>query len=111
MAKFSLKFKQEVAEKYLEGELSLKVVAVFVEIAALAIVMLEQQLCRSGNIHGAESTGLQGTGKGRRRQPALAPDVLILCRGSAAVGLGATTRAARPSAGAGVDVQLELKGG
>lgn len=27
MAKFSLKFKQEVAEKYLEGELSLEVVA------------------------------------------------------------------------------------
>lgn len=27
MAKFSLKFKQEVAEKYLEGELSLKAVA------------------------------------------------------------------------------------
>ncbi|APS36967.1 hypothetical protein BGV46_25265 [Serratia marcescens] len=45
-------------------------VTVFVEIAAPAIIVLEQQLCRSGNIHGAESTGRQGTGKGRRRQPA-----------------------------------------
>ncbi|KAF1366437.1 hypothetical protein [Yokenella regensburgei] len=42
-------------------------VAVFVEIAAPAIIVVEQQLCQSGNIHGAESTGRQGTGKERRR--------------------------------------------
>lgn len=55
-------------------------VAVFVEIAAPAIVMLEQQLCRSGNIHGAEFTGMQGTGKGRWCQPVHVAGVLILCR-------------------------------
>lgn len=37
-------------------------VAVFVEIAAPPVVMLEQQLYGSGNIHGAESTGRQRTG-------------------------------------------------
>ncbi len=48
-------------------------VAVFIEVLAPAAIMLEQQLCRSGNIHGAESTGRQGTGKGlgaRRLTPA-----------------------------------------
>lgn len=50
----------------------------FVEIAAPAIVMLEQQLCGSGNIHGAESTGRYRAGKVRRRQPAHATGVLIL---------------------------------
>lgn len=34
MAKFSLKFKQEVAEKYLEGELSLKAVAKMVSVVS-----------------------------------------------------------------------------
>jgi len=74
---------------------------VFVEIAAPAIIVLEQQLCRSGNIHGAESTGRQGTGKGHRRQPAHVADVLILCvcqRGGGACGTG-------------VDVRLGLKDG
>ncbi len=52
-------------------------VAVFIEVLAPAIVMLEQQLCRSGNIHGAESTGRQGTGKGPRRAPSHASGVLI----------------------------------
>lgn len=41
-------------------------VAVFVEIAAPDVVMLEQQLCGAGNIHGAESTGRQRTGKVHR---------------------------------------------
>ncbi|CAI1984821.1 Uncharacterised protein [Serratia quinivorans] len=51
-------------------------VAVFIQVLAPAIVMLEQQLCRSGNIHGAESTGRQGTGKGSRRPPTHASGVL-----------------------------------
>lgn len=54
-------------------------VAVFVKIAAPAIVMLEQQLCGARNIHGAESTGRKRAGKGRRCQPAHVADVLILC--------------------------------
>ncbi len=46
-------------EHALDGEFGpvAKRVAMFVEIAAPAIVMLEQQLCGSRNIHGAESTG------------------------------------------------------
>lgn len=51
----------------------------FVEIAAPAVVMLEQQLCGTRNIHGAESTGRYRAGKVRRRQPAHATGVLILC--------------------------------
>ena len=50
-----------------------------VQVAAPAVVMLEQQLCGSRNVHGAESTGWQWAGKGRRRQPAHVADVLILC--------------------------------
>lgn len=73
--------------------------------------MLEQELCRSGNIHGAESTGLQGTGKGRRRQPAHATGVLILCVCQRGGGTCATVQVAGPSGGAGVDVRLDLKDG
>ncbi len=51
----------------------------FVEIAAPAVVMLEQQLCGTRNIHGAESTGRYRAGKVRRRQPAHATGMLILC--------------------------------
>ena len=51
----------------------------FVEIAAPAIVMLEQQLCGARNIHSAEYRGWQGRGKEPRRQPAHVADVLILC--------------------------------
>ncbi len=43
-------------------------VAVFVEIAAQAVVMLEQQLCGARDIHDAESTGRQRAGKVHRRQ-------------------------------------------
>jgi hypothetical protein len=39
----------------------------FIQVLAPAVVMLEQQLCGSRNIHGAESTGRQRAGKGRRR--------------------------------------------
>jgi len=63
-------------------------VAVFVEIAAPAVIMLEQQFCGAWNIHGAKSTGWQRAGKGYRRQPAHVADVLILCvcqRGGGAV--------------------------
>lgn len=49
----------------------------FLQIAAPAIVMLEQQLCRSGNIHGEESTGWKKEGKGRGCRPAHARGVLI----------------------------------
>ena len=59
-------------------------VAVFVEIAAPAVIMLEQQFCGAWNIHGAKSTGWQRAGKGYRR----VADVLILCvcqRGGGAV--------------------------
>lgn len=57
----------------------MKGVAVFFEIAAPAVVMLEQQLCGARNIHGAESTVRQRAGKGHRRQPAHDTGVLILC--------------------------------
>lgn len=84
-------------EHVLDGEFGpvAEGIAVFIQVLAPAIVMLEQQLCRSGNIHGAESTGWQGTGKGRRRQPAHFAGVLILCvsqRGGGAEGLGALRR-------------------
>lgn len=51
----------------------------FFEIAAPAVIVLEQQLCGSRHVHGAEFTGRQRAGKGRRRQPAHVADVLILC--------------------------------
>jgi len=86
-------------------------VAVFVDIAAPAIVMLEQQLCGSRNIHGAESTMWQRAGKGRRRQPVHATGVLILCGIVNAVGACATARAAGLSDGAGVEVRQDLKDG
>lgn len=83
----------------------------FVEIAAPAIIVLEQQLCRSGNIHGAESTGRQGRGKGHRRQPAHVVDVLILCGCQRGGGACPTARVLVRSGGAGVDVRLGLKDG
>lgn len=83
----------------------------FVEIAASAIVMLEQQLCGARNIHGAESTGWQCAGKGRRRQPAHVAGVLILCRCQRDGGGCATVRAAGPSGDTGVGVRLGLKDG
>lgn len=57
-------------------------VAVFVEIPAPTIVMLEQQLCQSWNIYGEESTGLQGCGKGLWRQPAHGAGVQIYASAS-----------------------------
>ncbi len=61
-------------------------IAVFVEIAAPAAIMLEQQFCGARNIHGAEFTGWQRAGKGRRCQPAQSTGVLILCGCQRAVG-------------------------
>lgn len=58
-------------EHSLDGEFgsAAERVAVFVEIAAPAIVMLEQQICGAWNLHGEESTGRLRAGKGRRCQP------------------------------------------
>ena len=51
----------------------------FIQILAPAVVMLEQQLCGSRNIHCAEYRGWQGMGKEPLRQRAHVADVLILC--------------------------------
>ncbi len=51
----------------------------FIQVLAPAVVMLEQQLCGSWNIHCAEYRGGQGMGKGPRRQHTHVADVLILC--------------------------------
>lgn len=83
----------------------------FVEIAAPAVIMLEQQFCGSRNIHGAESTGWQWAGKGRRREPAHATGVLILCGCQRGGGACPTARVLVRSGGAGVDVRLGLKDG
>jgi len=69
-----------------------------------ASVMLKQQLCRSGCIHGAESTGRQGTGKG------VGASRLTSQACSFYVGVSATVRAVGPSGGTDVDVRLGLKG-
>lgn len=100
-------------ERALDGEFGpvAEDVTVFVEIAAPAVVMLEQQLCGARNIHGAESTGWQWAGKGRRRQPAHATGVLILCGCQRGGGACPTARGLVRSGGAGVDVRLDLKGG
>ncbi len=49
----------------------------FIEIAAPAVIVLEQQLCGSRNIHYAEYRGGQVMGKEPRRQPAHVSGVLI----------------------------------
>ncbi len=54
-------------------------VAMFIQILAPAVVMLEQQLCGSRNIHCAEYRGRQGMGKEAWRQRTHVADVLILC--------------------------------
>jgi hypothetical protein len=83
---------------------------VFVEIAAPAVVMLEQQFCGSRNVHGAEFTGRQRTGKGRRRQPRSrrrrAHFMRVLRQGACA-----PVRAIGLSDDAGVEVRLDLKDG
>lgn len=86
-------------------------VAMFVEIAAPAIVMLEQQLCGARNIHGAESTWRLRAGKGRRHQPAHATGVLILCGCQRGGGAYPTARGLVCSSGAGVEARLDLKDG
>lgn len=83
----------------------------FVEIPAPAVVILEQQLCGSWNIHGAESTGRQRAGKGHRCQPAHVADVLVLCGCQRSGGAGATVRTLACSADAGVEVGQGLKDG
>ncbi|CNF36545.1 Uncharacterised protein [Yersinia kristensenii] len=72
----------------------------FIQVLAPAVVMLEQQLCGSRNVHGAEYRGWQGMGKGPRRQRAHVADVLIYAGISAG-------RSACPD----VDVRLGLKDG
>nr|ULG10348.1 hypothetical protein 158p1_00085 [Serratia entomophila]ULG11147.1 hypothetical protein 345p_00111 [Serratia entomophila]ULG11469.1 hypothetical protein 398p_00118 [Serratia entomophila] len=81
----------------------------FVEIAAPAIIVLEQQLCGARNIHGAKSTVGQRAGKGYRRQPAHATVVLILCGCQRGGGACTTVRVLVRSTSVGVDVSLGLK--
>ena len=52
-------------------------IAMFIQILAPAVVMLEQQLCGSRNVHCAEYRGWQVMGKGPRRQRAQVAGVLI----------------------------------
>lgn len=82
----------------------------FIQVLAPAVVMLEQQLCGSRNIHCAEYRGWQGMGKEPRRQPAHVAGVLIYAGVNAAVG-GAIARGWARSAAAGVDVRQGLKDG
>lgn len=83
----------------------------FVEIAAPAVVMLEQQLCGARNIHGAKSTGRYRAGKVRRREPAHATGVLILCGCQRGGGTCPTSRPVGLSDGTGVEVRQDLKDG
>lgn len=64
-------------------------VAVFINVLAPAVVMLEQQICGLGIyiIHDAEFTIRQRTTKGHPRQLAHVADVLIYACVSAAVGM------------------------
>lgn len=54
------------AKNALDGEFGpvAESVAVFVEIATPAVVMLEQQLCGARNVHGVVFTGWRGEEKG-----------------------------------------------
>lgn len=65
----------------------------FVKIAAPAVVMVEQQLCRARYVHDAGSTVRQRAGKGYRRQPAHGAGVLILCGCPRGGGAGTMPRA------------------
>ena len=67
----------------------------FIQVLAPAVVMLEQQLCGSRNIHCVKYRGWQGMGKDPRRQPAHVAGVLIyagISAGRDREGLGTISR-------------------